>query len=72
MSKSPSFSLAKLLRLLKAYDRANGPYPEHEFEGKAVAAFILHQLGYTEKMIVRRLKIDRYDYKYFENLEGLK
>jgi hypothetical protein len=44
-----AISLKTLVALLRSFDRKEGEFPEHEFEGKAVGRRMLFQLGFSEK-----------------------
>ena len=46
-----SISLETLVALLRSYDRKEGEFPEHLFEGKAVGRQILFRLGFSEEQL---------------------
>jgi hypothetical protein len=44
-----SISLETLVALLRSFDRKEGEFPEHEFEGQAVGRQMLFRLGFSQK-----------------------
>jgi len=49
-------SISKLLKILKEFDESHGSYPNHLYEGKAVAKAILQQLRKTDEEKVNVIK----------------